>query len=153
MYVRWKRRVRAHRPKRVGSWMRDPSPPHVTRAAQLVETRRVNGQPRQRVVAHLATIDEATMVTFDTRRAFWDAVRDRLNQLRQAGVIDEMQQDKIDATLARTVPHPTQKEWNAYNAEWARIRKEQRHVTEERKHVTEEQARIQELWNAFNKGS
>jgi hypothetical protein len=144
MYVRWKRRVRAHKPKRVGYWMRDSAPPHVTRAAQLVEMRRVNGQPRQRVVAHLATIDEATMVSFDTRRAFWDVVRDRLDQLRQAGVIDEMQQDEIDATLARTVPHPTQEEWNVYNAERARIRKEQRPITEER-------ARIQELWNAFNK--
>jgi hypothetical protein len=124
--------------------MRDPAPPHVTRAAQLVEMRRVNGQPRQRVVAHLATIDEATMVSFDTRRAFWDAVRERLDQLRRAGVIDEMRQDAIDATLARTVPHPTQEEWNVYNAGLARSGKEQRPITEER-------ARIQELWNAFNK--
>jgi hypothetical protein len=124
--------------------MRDPAPPHVTRAAQLVEMRRVNGQPRQRVVAHLATIDEATMVSFDTRRAFWDVIRDRLDHLCQAGVIDEMQQDAIDATLARTVPPPTQEEWNAYNAALARIRKEQRPITEER-------ARIQELWDAFNK--
>ena len=146
MYVRWKRRVRAHKPQKVGSWMRDPAPPHVTRAAQLVEMRRVNGQPRQRVVAHLATIDEATMVSFDTRRAFWDAIRDRLDQLHRAGVIDETQQDLIDATLARTVPHPTQEEWNAYNAGLARIRKEQTDITEERE-------RIQELWSAFNKGT
>jgi hypothetical protein len=55
-----------------------------------------------------------------------------------------MQQDKIDATIARTVPPPTQEEWNVYNAEWARSRKEQRHIPEER-------ASIQELWNAFNK--
>jgi hypothetical protein len=144
MYVRWKRRVRAHKPKRVGYWMREAAPPHVTRAAQLVEMRRVNGQPRQRVVAHLATIDEATMVSFDSRRAFWDAVRNRLDQLRRAGVIDETQQDKIDATLARTVPHPTQEEWNVYNAQGARMKKEQRPIAEER-------ARIQELWNAFNK--
>jgi len=144
MYVRWKRRVRAHKPKRVGYWTRDPAPPHVTRAAQLVETRRVNGQPRQRVVAHLATIDEATMVSFDTRRAFWEAIRDRLDQLRCAGVIDETQQDKIDATLARTVPHPTQEEWNAYNARLVRIGKEQRQITKEGAH-------IQELWSAFNK--
>ena len=146
MYVRWKRRVRAHKPQRVGYWTRDPAPPHVTRAAQLVETRRVNGKPRQRVVAHLATIDEATMVSFGTRRAFWDVLRDRLDQLRRAGVIDETQQDAIDATLARTVPPPTQEEWNDYNAERARSRKEQRPITEER-------VRIQELWNAFNKGS
>lgn len=145
MYVRWKRRVRAHKPKRVGYWMREAAPPHVTRAAQLVESRRVNGQPRQRVVAHLATIDEATMVSFDTRRAFWDAICDRLDQLRRAGVIDETQQDEIDATLARTVPHPTQEEWNAYNAGLARSRKEQRDITEEGAH-------IQELWSAFNKG-
>jgi hypothetical protein len=146
MYVRWKRRVRAHKPKRVGYWTRDPAPPHVTRTAQLVESRRVDGQPRQRVVAHLATIDEATMVSFDTRRAFWDVIRDRLDQLRRAGVIDETQQDKIDATLARTVPPPTQEEWNVYNAGLARIRKEQTDITEER-------ARIQELWSAFNKDS
>jgi hypothetical protein len=108
--------------------------------------RRVNGQPRQRVVAHLATIDEATMVSFGTRRAFWDVIRNRLDQLRQTGVIDETQQDKIDATLARTVPPPTQEEWNVYNAGLARSGKEQRHILEER-------ARIQELWNAFNKDS
>jgi hypothetical protein len=130
----------------VGYWLRDPAPPHVTRAAQLVESRRVNGQPRQRVVAYLATIDEATMVSFDTRRAFWDVVRDRLDQLRHAGVIDETQQDAIDATLARTVPHPTQEEWNTYNAGLVRNRKEQGHITEERE-------RVQELWSAFNKGS
>jgi len=146
MYVRWKRRVRAHKPKRVGNWIRDPAPPHVTRTAQLVESRRVDGQPRQRVVAHLATIDEATMVSFDTRRDFWDVIRDRLDQLRRAGVIDETQQDKIDATLARTVPPPTQEEWNAYNGGLAHIRKEQTDITEERE-------RIQELWSAFNKGS
>jgi hypothetical protein len=146
MYVRWKRRVRAHKPKRVGYWMRDPAPPHVTRAAQLVEMRRLNGQPRQRVVAHLATIDEATMVSFDTRRAFWDVVRHRLEQLRQTGVIDKMQQDAIDTTLARSVPPPTQEEWNVYTAGLARSGKEQRHIPEER-------ARVQELWNAFNKGS
>jgi hypothetical protein len=124
--------------------MGDPASPHVTRAAQLVEMRRVNGQPRQRVVAHLATIDEATMVSFDTRRTFWDVVRHRLDQLRQAGVIDEMQQDTIDATLARTVPPPTQEEWNVYNAGLARSGKEQSPIPEER-------ARIQDLWNAFNK--
>jgi hypothetical protein len=146
MYVRWKRRVRAHKPKRVGYWMREPAPPHVTRAAQLVESRRVNGQPRQRFVAHLATIDEATMVSFETRRAFWDVIRDRLDQLRRAGVIDETQQDEIDATLARTVPPPTQEEWNVYNARLARVRKGQGQITEERE-------RIQELWSAFNKGS
>ena len=146
MYVRWKRRVRAHKPKRVGNWMRDAAPPHVTRAAQLVEMRRVNGQPRQRVVAHLATIDEAAMVSFDSRRTFWDVIRERLDQLRRAGVIDETQQDKIVATLARTVPHPTQEEWNAHNAGLVRIRKEQRPITEE-------EARIQELWSAFNKGT
>ena len=146
MYVRWKRRVRAHKPKRVGYWMREAAPPHVTRAAQLVEMRRVSGQPRQRVVAHLATIDEATMVSFETRRAFWDVIGDRLDQLRRAGVIDETQQDKIDATLARTVPPPTQEEWNVYNARLARIRKEQTDITAER-------ARIQELWSAFTKGS
>jgi hypothetical protein len=146
MYVRWKRRVRAHKPKRVGYWTRDPAPPHVTRAAQLVEMRRVNGQPRQRVVAHLATIDEATMVSFDTRRVFWDVIHDRLDQLRRAGVIDETQQDKIDATLARTVPHPTQEEWNVYYAGLARTRKEQTDFTEEWE-------RVQELWSAFNKGS
>ena len=84
------------------------------------------------------------MVSFDTRRAFWDAIRDRLDQLRRAGVIDETQQDEIDATLARTVPYPTQEEWNAYNAGLARIRKEQRQITEEG-------ARIQELWSAFSK--
>ena len=144
MYVRWKRRVRAHKPKRVGYWIREAAPPHVTRAAQLVESRRVNGQPRQRVVAHLATIDEATMVSFDTRRSFWDAIRDRLDQLRRVGVIDEIQQHEIDARLARTVPHPTQEEWNVYNAGLARIRKEQRQITEEGAH-------IQELWSAFNK--
>jgi len=144
MYVRWKRRVRAHKPKRVGYWIREAAPPHVTRAAQLVEMRRVNGRPRQRVLAHLATIDEATMVSFDTSRAFWDVVRDRLDQLRHAGVIDETQQDKIDATLARTVPPPTREEWNVYNAGLTRIRKEQRQITEEGAH-------IQELWSAFNK--
>jgi len=84
------------------------------------------------------------MVSFDTRRAFWDAIRDHLDQLRRAGVIDETQQDEIDATLARTVPHPTQEEWNAYNAGLARSRKGQRDITEEGAH-------IQELWSAFNK--
>ena len=75
-----------------------------------------------------------------------DGTFDDLEQLRHTGVIDETQQDKIDATLARTVPHPTQEEWNVYNAGLARIRKEQTDITEERE-------RIQELWSAFNKGS
>lgn len=71
MYVRWQRRGRVRRGR---------SSPLLT--AVLVESRRVDGKPRQRVVAYLGGIREAYVDKREwEHRTFWRGVVDRLDAL------------------------------------------------------------------------
>src|SRR5215471_963005 len=49
--------------------------------AMLVESVRVDGQPRQRHVAWLGSITESQIDIVHQRRYFWDSVLDRLDKL------------------------------------------------------------------------
>lgn len=74
--------------------------------AQLVECQRVNGKPRQHVVAHLVGIAEYELDDALMRSAFWTQVLARL-----AGVyLTPQQRETVLAQIARRVPRPSARE-------------------------------------------
>jgi hypothetical protein len=95
VYVRWKQR-----PARRGrSWS---VPDEHVRYAVLVESRRADGKPRQRVVKHLAAIRDGDLQHPMTVDRFWaqaDAVLDELG-------IHGADRLAMEATVAARVPRP-----------------------------------------------
>jgi hypothetical protein len=109
MYVRWKKRDMTRTGRFSGRY-------HIgahALTAVLVESRRVNGSPRQRFVAHLGTIEvwetERGDVAIGTGgRAhqgavlnFWACV------CRRLGAVEEpYDRDVVEASIAANVPRP-----------------------------------------------
>ncbi len=92
MFVRWQRRRR----KRYGG------SPLLT--AVLVESRRVDGDPRQRTVAYLAGIREKFIGEHErAHRKFWRKVDERLDEL----ALDPATRARIEAGVAARVPRVT----------------------------------------------
>ncbi len=92
MYVKWQRRPR----KRTGG------SPLVM--AVLVESHRVDGKPRQRVVAYLAGIRERFIgEREDEHNKFWRSVDAHLDALG----LDAETRAKIETSVARTVARVT----------------------------------------------
>ncbi len=88
MFVRWKTR-----PRRRG---------RRTRAAQLVESIRVDGRPRQKVRLHIASCRVGGERRYWCRKDFWD-VADR--NLARFG-LDPATCARVAAALATVVPRP-----------------------------------------------
>ena len=94
MYVRWKRRpLRRRRIDRSPDW---------AQSAVLVESRRIDGKPRQRVVRYLGSIREGMLEAIAWQAAFWRDVEWHLDDLG----LDEATRRSVVATLLRTVPRP-----------------------------------------------
>ncbi len=118
MYIRWKKQRR--RPKWAEPYTLIDSPGKatilgaegtVTLACQLVESCRNDaGKPRQRIVAHLATIREHALQDGLARAAFWDAF---IRKLAQVPLCREQYETLIHATTAR-VPFPTRRARERY---------------------------------------
>ena len=70
--------------------------------ADVVESVRVGGKPRERHVALLASITESGIDIAHQRRYFWDAVHNRLDQLGDRMSIDDRR--SIEAAIAHKVP-------------------------------------------------
>ena len=101
MYVKWQRRSR----KRGGDY------PLLT--AVLVESRRVDGKPRQNHVAYLASIRERSIG--EPGRAhdgFWASVEANLDALE----LDNETRMKIEASIAERVPRMTAETRAAFEA-------------------------------------
>jgi hypothetical protein len=100
MYVKWEDRL-----SRRGT------------AAVLVEARRIDGKPRQRHIAYLATYpgglwsigEDAHNV--HTRTWFWYRLTQRLAKLD----LSAKQQKHVKASVAKRLPKPTQDEITAYD--------------------------------------
>lgn len=74
--------------------------------AQLVECRRANSQPRQVVIAHLASLDEYELDNALIRSAFWAQVTEKL-----AGVqLLREQRQAVLSQIAARVPQPSARE-------------------------------------------
>jgi hypothetical protein len=86
----------------------------VTWTAILVEALRIDGQPRQRHVASLASITESRLEGKGSnhgRRYFWDDVYERLDQLGNRISIDDRR--RIEQALALKVPRLSEAEHEA----------------------------------------
>jgi hypothetical protein len=110
MFARWKRR----RLRRLKPW----SPPDDSALhAVLVESHRVDGRPRQRVVRHLGTIRERELGKPLSVDRFWRDVDGRLAALG----LDDGRRRAVEATLARRVPRPDPAELARGQAEFERF--------------------------------
>jgi hypothetical protein len=101
VFVRWKRRdLRRRGAGRVFY-------------AVLVESHRVDGKVRQKVLAHLAHIKEQYLSALAHQEFFWQRVDWRLEEMQ----IETTARHKIERKLAETVPRPPARgsaEWVAY---------------------------------------
>ena len=82
--------------------------------ARLVESRRVNGKPRQRTVAYLGSIRDTHVEDAGCRGFFWCEADRRLSEL---GLSDD-ERGRIDARLSAVVPRPTLDEVLAVEDWW-----------------------------------
>jgi hypothetical protein len=111
MFVRWKRR-RLRRPR---IW----SPPDDSALyAVLVESRRVAGRPRQRVVRHLGAIHAGDVARHPMAvDRFWRDVDGRLAELG----LGDAERRALEATVARRVPRPDPAELARARADFERF--------------------------------
>jgi hypothetical protein len=94
VFVRWKRRPLRRR--------ETSSPAQQALSAVLVETDRVDGRPRQRVVRYLATVKAGQLGYPLSVERFWRAVDARLADLPLA----DDQRLVIERKIGGTVPRP-----------------------------------------------
>ena len=104
-YVRWQRK------KRVDHWKLGP-----LLCAVLVESRRVDGEPRQRTVAYLGSIRESFIDEGEmAHRALWQHADERLDEL----ALDPEARAKVEAAVdsrVRRVTPENQAEFDAARA-------------------------------------
>jgi hypothetical protein len=93
MFVRWKRRPMSRRGTPTGE---------KALSAVLVESVRVDGRPRQRIISHLGTIQEHGLPHFWHQVDFWKAATLKLDG---AGLTPD-ERSAIEAALAKVVPVP-----------------------------------------------
>lgn len=99
MFVRWKKKAL----RRAGGG--------TSYHAQLVTTKREGERTRQQIVAHLGAYQERDLDNPAKRAAFWRGVGQRLKALGLPAAEEEQQQ--VRDTLARRVPLPLDKHWDA----------------------------------------
>jgi len=98
MFIRWNRR------KRTKTGWRRKEGDYLT--AVLVESVRVNGSPRQKIIKCLGSIGEDALGKVYRRDNFWETVERNLSTLE----LTEEMKDKIIVSLKKTVPKPSDKE-------------------------------------------
>lgn len=94
MYVRWKKRTRSryHRPQ-----------DEQTLSAILVESVRIDGKPRQRIVSYLGCIGSKRLTFFYHQVDFWQSVDKHLGALD----LSAETRRSIEAALEAVVKKPT----------------------------------------------
>ena len=110
MYVRWESRRRVRRRKSSPLLM-----------AVLVESRRVDGKPRQRVISYLGGIREAYIDEREGKhRAFWRGVDDRLDPLG----LDPATRARVEASVESRVRRVTPENQAEFGAAQVRLGRE-----------------------------
>jgi len=95
MFVRWKRR---RLKKKIGRKGNEDA--GYTRSAVLVKSHRVNGEPRQKFVAHLGYVKERLIDQPHIQSWFWRGITSKLDQLD----LDLDQRVAIEQAIERVVP-------------------------------------------------
>lgn len=118
MYVRWKRRAMRKQVYIGRKWaivkgerkivnVRESRPTgEYALSAQLVESRRVDGKPRQKVIKYLGTINESRIHYVGHRIGFWRTAQAAFKAL----ALPPDQQHTIELALHARVPFPSQEE-------------------------------------------
>lgn len=96
--------------------------------AVLVESRRVEGKPRQKVVAYLGGIREKWVDEWDKKhRDFWRRVDERLDELG----LDLETRARIEASVDARVRRVTPENQAEFDAAFARRRRRRREIMTE----------------------
>jgi hypothetical protein len=115
MFVRWQSRVRAERNEWALRQVGD-----TTWNAILVESVRVNGKPRQSLVAYLGSFSTRQAKSSAQRVYTWEHMLERLDRLSNR--ITPKDRKKIEAAIASKLgPRPTKRERTAAHRGAARI--------------------------------
>ena len=98
MFIRWQKY------RSVALWHRRKPP--ITRVkAILVETVRIDGKPRQKHVAFIASYQDGRLDLIGTGSTFWRDARQRLDRI--SNQITPADHSKVEAALAQRVPPTT----------------------------------------------
>lgn len=97
MFIRWKRRKKRVTPP--GRKPRRRADAGDSLYCVLVESQRINGLPRQKVICYLGSLDERDREKLWLRVDFWDAVTAKLDQLQLA----DRERAKIEEAIERVV--------------------------------------------------
>jgi hypothetical protein len=109
MYIRWL----VYQSHALASWKRNAVGNRLT--AIVVESVRVDGKPRQRHIASLASIREREMDDVRRRCQFWEQVTHKLDRLDNRVSADDRR--RIEAALAERVSCPTRKQYDRFKSE------------------------------------
>lgn len=113
MYVRWKKQKRSK--KEHGVYF-DKSYPHprpkeveaYLLTAYLVENTRIDGKPRQKILAYLGSIIDVKIANMGARNRFWENVKTHLKEVK----LDRDQKAAIVQKIAQRIPKVSDDEWN-----------------------------------------
>lgn len=108
MFVRWKRRKKT--PAKPGRRVQRHRTEGDSLYCVIVESKRVNGAPRQKVVCYLAGVNEHDCDKTWLRVDFWDYVSAKLDRLPLAG----RERKKIEESIAKVVKPVTEEEALAF---------------------------------------
>lgn len=122
MFIRWKRRKK----KKFGRYgaPRARGEKGDSLYCVLVESKRLNGSPRQKTICYLGSVDEGDRERLCVRVNFWDRLLRCLDQLQ----IDPAERTKIEASIERVVSRASEDEATQFRAERDRYRKFMRSI-------------------------
>jgi hypothetical protein len=98
MFVRWKRRKKAV--TKPGRRPRRRSDAGDSLYCVLIESRRIEGKPRQRVVCYLGSVDEGRLDKTWLRVDFWDDIKPKLDRLS----LTRTERQRIEDSIQQIVP-------------------------------------------------
>lgn len=110
MFIRWKRRKKAKTP--TGRRIRR-SDAGDSLYCVLIESQRVNGAPRHKVICYLGSLDENSREKLWLRVDFWDAVDAKLNKLD----LTRRERTKIEESIGQVVARVPEPEATTFRQE------------------------------------